>query len=389
MRFVLKTVDRYIARYFLLNFIILFAACTGLIIMMEMVGNMDELIKAVDERGGGWRELVLAVIDFYGPKIFLYYHYMVGLLPVGAAGFTLVAMIRNREMVALLASGVSLYRIALPVFVLGFMFSGVGMAINQELIMPQLAQKLGRKVRDIRTGQLHTFELQFVPDSRGRLFVSAGYDVKSRTLRRLSILEREKTEDLDQSDPTDDRYGQATHRIEATTATWSDHRNGWELTEGRRYPLEGNAGNRLEPMPQQPYEPIDLVQTDLTPRVVLLNQRARFRMFLSVRELGRLIANPPKVVDVSELQRIRHARFSQVVINLLVLAIGIPFFLVRAPRNMFLPAVQALGICLLAWGGAIVMTQAAPKGLAPAMAAWLPVIVYLPLAYYLMDSVET
>jgi lipopolysaccharide export system permease protein len=385
----LKILDRYIAKYFLLNFVILFAACAGLIIMMEMVGNVDELIQAVRGNGGGWQQIFAAVVDFYGPKIFLFYHYLVGLMPIGAAGFTLVAMVRNREMVALLASGVSLYRIAAPVFVLGFLFSGVGMAVNQQVVMPKMAHLLGRKVRDIRTGQIRVFELNFVPDSRGRLFVSSGYDVENRTLENLSIIVRKKTEDLDQADPTDDRYGHATYRIEATQAAWSDHRNGWVLTDGRRYALEGVVSDTLAPE-KAPFEVVEFLQTDLTPRVILLNQRARFRTFLSVGELGDLIENPPKVVDVRDLQRIRHGRFSQIVINLLVLAIGIPFFLVRAPCNMFLPVVKALGLCLLAWGGAIVMTQAAaPAGLAPALAAWLPVIVYLPLAYYLVDSVES
>ncbi|MDX1565861.1 MAG: LptF/LptG family permease [Phycisphaeraceae bacterium] len=381
--------DRYIARQFMVNFLILFVACIGLIILVEMMGNAGKVIESVGDRGGRWYEVAWAMVDFYGPKAILYYNYLVGIMPIGAAGFTLVRMVRQREIAALLSSGVSLHRIVAPIFVLGFVFSSVGMAINQEWVMPKIAHLLGRRTEDLRTGKVRDFELLFVPDSRGRLFTAGRFDPQGQTMDGLTILIREVAEDPDPADPTDDRYGRAVARIEARSARWSQRRHGWELVEGRRIRLKPATGGRSPPEQSKRIEPVDFLQTDLTPRVALMHYRARFRNFLSMGQLNDLIANPPKVVDVADLQRIRHARFSQLIINLLVMAIGIPFFMVRFPRNMFVPAIKALGLALGTWAFAIVMIQVGPGGLPPAMAAWLPVIVCLPLAYYMLDSVET
>jgi lipopolysaccharide export LptBFGC system permease protein LptF len=120
----------------------------------------------------------------------------------------------------------------------------------------------------------------------------------------------------------------------------------------------------------------------------MLNKRASFRSLLSLRQLSELIHNSG-AIDIAEMQRIRHSRFSMVVVNMLILIMGVPYFLLRAPSNMLAQSVKAAITCVGAWAGGFVMMQIAPGSLPPALVAWLPVVFYLPMAVYMMDTVET
>src|ERR1043165_8386447 len=102
----MSILDRYISRQFLFNFVTLFVVIGGLYVLLDLIVNFDEFVKAaqrtesqgVIERAG---ETAYKIWDFYWPSMFQLYNYMAGLLPVGAAGFTLAGLVRNRELVAM------------------------------------------------------------------------------------------------------------------------------------------------------------------------------------------------------------------------------------------------------------------------------------------------
>lgn len=384
--------DRYIVRQFLLNLAILFVVVMVLIILVELLGNFDEFVQAGQKSGGGFAGTLLAIFDFYWPQVFLYAQHLAGLVPAGAAAFTLMALYRNRELVALMAGGVSLHRVAMPLLAAGFGLSLLTLA-NQELVLPSLAERLARSRAEIKHGnRLRSFAVEFVPDNRGRLFAAARFDPNAKTLHGLTVLVRQP---LDRSG---DRYGRAIERISAASAAWNDKAGVWELTEGFTIPLQvqSAAGREGEAATLRPLTPVDRLETDLDPTALLMYNRARFRQLLSRSDLDELIRHPPRVVSVRQLQGIRHSRFSQVILNVVLLAVWIPFFLVRSPQNMFLRSVKAMGLGFACWGGSILMLQTSPDALpavlawlSPAALAWLPVAALIPLVCGLWTSVET
>ena len=108
-------IDRYIARRFLANFFILLVMLYVFAVSIDLILQLDEFVKAARETVGpdaGLLTLIAAligmVVDFHGPRIFQFYAYMVGLVSVGAMGFTFAQMHRARELVAMLSSGVQL-----------------------------------------------------------------------------------------------------------------------------------------------------------------------------------------------------------------------------------------------------------------------------------------
>ncbi|MBI1369467.1 MAG: LptF/LptG family permease [Planctomycetes bacterium] len=378
----MRTLDRYILRLFLMNLVILFAVMIGLIILLDLITNFDEFVQAAQRIEGGWWAhawgVMNAMVDFYGPILFLLFVYLVGLPPVGAAGFTLAALIRNRELVAMMAGGISLHRVALPILVVGFA-ANVLMVADQELVLPAMAQKLGRTRAEIKLGQIRQTPIRLMPDGNGSLFTAAKFDLEHNTLHQVSILRRQKIDDA--------RFGRATERISAAQAIWDDKNKGWQLENG--YGLMNDLGtdNRSPFAERKPVE-VNFIASDLDPISIMLNKRAEFRKLLSLRQLTELI-HSSGAVDVADLERIRHSRFSLPVINMLILMMGVPFFLVRAPANLLRQSIKAAVVCIGAWASGFIMLQIAPGALPPAAIAWMPVAMYLPMAFYRMDTVET
>ena len=86
-------------------------------------------------------------VGYYGPTVLLVYVFFNGLIVVGAMGFTLTSLQRTRELTAMIASGVSLYRVAAPLLITGLLLSALTLPV-QEFILPPLAPQAGaEKVR--------------------------------------------------------------------------------------------------------------------------------------------------------------------------------------------------------------------------------------------------
>jgi len=387
----MKILDRYIIRQFLVNYLVLLAVLMLLIIMLDLIFNLDEFVQVAErvEDAGAWSKfaaVVGAIFNFYWPKVFLFFIYAAGVLPIGAAGFTLAGMIRNRELTAMLAGGVSLYRVALPLLLVGCVLSCLTL-IDYELIVPRLREKLIVEHHHVKEGGIGPYRLQFVPDlgpdrngdglpDRSLLLNAAEFDADDQTMTRVSILER-------------NARGKATRRITAAQAIWNDERRGWELIDG--FAVTSADRNATGATPTDP-EPVDFIDSELGPTMVMLHRNARLRQLLSLGELGRLMESQSGVVTDemhAELQRIRHGRFSMILTNVLILAMGLPFFLVRGPANLLRQSVMAAPLCLGAWAGGFILMQMGGGLGPPAMTAWLSTLIYLPIALFMMDRIET
>ena len=380
----MKRIDRYITKMFLINYVILFVVVVGLIVLLDLISNFDEFLQYADRVESSFLGRTVrtlgAMVDFYGPLVFLLFAYLAGLLPVAAGGFTLAAMIRNRELLAMLASGIGMHRIVAPIFVIAFLTTLL-MVANQELVLPQFAQKLSRKRADIKYGGFRTFAVQFVPDGSGALFTAARFDPQSEMMHDVAILRRFRL--------GENRFGQAGERIVAQQATWDATRGGWELTNGFSVPRTVKAAEGEDTFAARRPRPVEFLASDLDPVTLLMRKRSRFRELMSIPQLREMIRKPQVAGSPADLSRLLHSRFSLPVFNILLLAIGLSFFLIREPDNLMAPAITSACLSVGTWAGAYIMLQISPGTLPPAAVAWMPVAINLPIAYYLMDRVET
>ena len=378
----MKTIDLYIIRQFLLNFIILLVVLVGMIIMIDMLIQMEKFVKEArritQEVGGGsvvWM-MLRTIADFYLPFIPLLYVFLSGLVAVAAMGFTFTAMSRSGELVALAASGISMYRVALPVLIIGAMLNSITL-INQEWVIPPLAPKLMRKHNHLQNETMKQFYLYLSPDDRGRLFTGLFVpDAKDPRFENLTVLVRNDK-------------GQTVERLSASQAFWDESRQGWELVGVNVIRWTGEEGGLEVPAStgQGAAQGVAFLDTSLSPDVLITKQRSFYARLLSMVDLREMMRNPN--VNYYDVLKIMHSRLSLLIMNVLILAMGLPFFLSREPVNILKQTVAAAGVCMGAWFVGIVILQIPAAQMNPVTTAWLPVAAYVILAAWLMTRIRT
>jgi lipopolysaccharide export LptBFGC system permease protein LptF len=375
--------DRHIIRRFLTNFVILFLLVYLLATSIDIILQVDEFMQAVDQSAGvdaGWferaRTLALIVVDFHGPRIFQLFAYLLGLSCVGAMGFTLAQMMRHGELVALLGAGMSLYRVAWPIIVAAFFLNGLHL-INSNIVLPMFASDLIRSHGEMAPQASGAFDVPFTADRNGALLHSPKFDRHKGVLDRPTIIER-----------GDD--GKATRRITAESAVWDEDRGEWILTNGQALvPSDDRAGEE-DPARRDLVRstPVERFATDLSPRVLVIRRYAEFAQMLSPAQIEELIATS-ETVDLNDLARIRYSRYAIILTNLLMLIIGLPFFLLRLPGPLLARSMLCAGASLTAMLGAFIGMEVNFDALSPAFSVFFPVVVLVPVALAAVTFIRT
>jgi len=356
--------DRYILVRFLANFATLFLLLYIFAVAIDVIVSLDDFVEAAQLKageGGGMLRLVVALIgvvaDFQLPRIFQFYAYLHGLVAIGAMGFTLAQMHRYRELVAVMASGVSLYRVAMP-FIAAVFGLSVLQILNQELILPRVAPLVLRENHQIGQHGMDTFKIRFTPDGKGSLWQAPSYNPTSHTLISPTILER-------------DELGRTTRRVTATEANWSEVDKAWVLTNGRA--ITRIVGEDQSPQPMLT-ENIGSYPTDLTPHVLMVRRFNQYATMLSLDQIGQML-DSPALQGRETLLRYRYSRFSAALVNVLVMVLALPTFLLREPANLLRQTVLCASLALPASLGAAIGMMVDMPGLPPAVGVFLPVII--------------
>ncbi len=372
----MRILDRYIIRQFLINYILLFLILTSLILLLNLIINFNEFLHACQDASllARLRCVLGVIIDYNWPAVFLYFSYLAGFLPIAAAGFTLANLIRRNELTAMLASGWSMRRIARPLLIAGCL-SNLLLLADQEIIIPRLADKLARTHADLSTGgQVKKYPIQLTADSSGALLHAGQFDYTSAALADVTIILR-------------DKGGRQTEQINAASAEWDQTRKGWKLIDASSIRLL-SLQEPSAPAGRQPRQ-VDFFASDLDPHTLLLKRRERYRNFLSQSQLAEL-AEKPQIIDTEQIHFTRHNRFAQVAINILVLPVGLFFFLLKSQANLLAQTVRMCGHIGTAWGLAFMLQKLALGSLtlSPAVAAWLPIALLLPIAAWYYSSFD-
>ncbi|MHC4990186.1 MAG: LptF/LptG family permease [Planctomycetota bacterium] len=362
-------IDRYIMQRFLATFFLLFALLFLFAAGVDLILNLDEFVQVLRRRHGEdtavmrqFTTLVGLMVDFQAPRLFLFFAYMHGLVGIGAMGFVLAQMHRHRELVALLASGVSMPRLAMP-FLAGMFCVSLIQLLNQEFVLHRVAPLLLRGHGEIGQRGLDEFPVRLVDDGAGNLFQSPAFNPGQGSMESLTVLER-------------DEVGRTTRRITAEVAVWDDRRSGWQLTEGRALRLPDPASSDMGPIVQ---EQMAFYESALDPRALTVKRYASFAAMLSLKQISAMLENPG-MTDTDALQRHRYARFATVGLNILVLFVALPSFLLREPASLMRQSLFCAGMALPAMmGGALGMMIQLP-GMSPLVSVFLPVIIMFPMA---------
>lgn len=377
--------DRHIAARFLANFILLFAILFIFAVAIDVILQLDDYTEAArahalratptlqePEAWRYWLAMVEGIIDFHGPRIAQFYAYLLGLVSVGAAGFTLAQMVRTRELVAILSSGTSLVRVGMIIVVVA---TGLNLLqlVNQELVLPRLAPLLVRPHSAILKGGLREFPVHLTRDGRGQLLWGRSLDPLSGRLTGFLLIER-------------DGNGAAIARTEATAATWNSHSARWDLEGGTRTTARVVSADGEE-ITRGETTAVEFALTDLSARALTIRQYEQFAQMLSLKQLREM--REEGGVGAGEISRLTYLRLGSILVNLLVLIAALPFFLLREPANLLRQAILCALFAVPGTLGSLVAMTATLPGLPPAVNVFLPAAILLPIAFGRFGTMRT
>jgi lipopolysaccharide export LptBFGC system permease protein LptF len=377
-----KILDRYVLTLFLKNYVISLTVLIGLYVIMDMVFNFDHLVSVQKSATATGLTSALSVmrdvVSYYFYQSFLIFVQLSGIIPVVAAAFTLLRLSRFGELTAFLAAGVPLLRVTVAIIFAAILLNALLIA-DQELLLPRMIPKLTRKHEEVHTAAVPYFPVRSMQVDQRALLVAARFwpasNDRPARLEEMDIIER------------DDQLRPVSHLF-AKTADWDGQ--AWRLTEGRR------VVGLLPTQHPSDEEAVDVYHGDVTPEEIALYHSSEFVELLSTRRINELIARPKSYGAVG-LYRVKHMRFTQPIMNVVLLLLAIPTVLTHDPKSLKSAASKCLTLTGLAMGSVFLGQQIAghPPGGAlwanawTALLAWVPIFIFAPISVWLLDRVKT
>jgi lipopolysaccharide export LptBFGC system permease protein LptF len=218
----------------------------------------------------------------------------------------------------------------------------------------------------------------FVRDGSGALLCAARFHPALKDLEDLLVLRR-------------DARGIIESVLEADRATWvppvvAGVNGRWRLVRARQITRTHTDHGGLGPLSSKIVSYPEYYACDLTPEAIQLRQSTGWIRFLSLRQLGELERRegPTRTAAI----RTKHARIAAPFVNIVLVLLGLPFFLSRSPATVLSDA----GKCMMASGTCYVssfVAQSLQTESSSAVPAWIPIFIFGTLAVVLFDRMRT
>jgi len=370
----MKLSDRYVLRLFFKVLVVCFTSITGLFIVIDAFGNLDEFMSYGETAQGG---VIGVLAEYYGARTLTFFDRTSALLALVASMFVVSWLQRTNEFTALMAAGVSRARIIRPL-ILAVLLVSVAAVMNREFLIPSFRAKLVRNAQNWMGDKSENPEPQF--DVQSEIMIGGGALVRSE--RKIEAANFRLFRPL----------GNWGRQLVAETATYlsaDGARPAGYLLENVEVP-EGLAerANALvdgEPVVLGPRDTAWLSENQVFV-VSHLNfeqfaNGSKWRSYASTWELITGLRNPSTNYGADARVSV-HARIVQPLLDMTLLFLGLPLVVTRESRSVFV----AGGLCLLIVTGFFVVVLAAhalgANSLLPssALAAWLPLFIFAPVA---------
>ena len=194
--------DRYVLRSLLVNYTIALAIMMSLYMVLDLFFNIDEFT----ESGEAATTIAGSIFSYYWAHAFLYFAQLSGVITLFACMVTLSRMRKANELTAVLSSGVSLHRLAVPIVAFGLVTSLLWY-IDTELCIPAVGHRLARNHEDAMGRRARG--VWFVKDRDAALLSAMEFVPAEGEMRQLLVLHR-------------DEHGAIVSVTEADRATWDE-----------------------------------------------------------------------------------------------------------------------------------------------------------------------
>ncbi len=358
-----NTFDRYVSREFFRYFALVLSA----LVVVYVLGLLVDVIpSAIENRIKG--KLVVNYVGNEMPQILFH------MLPLATLMATLInfaLLSKTSELIAAKAGGISMYRVSIPIVLIGFFVSLFCFGI-QEYLLPytnRRASELRDQIKD-RPVQTHNLlNRRWMLGQDERIYNYAYYDAQERLFSGLAVYE---------FDPN--RFS-LTQRFYAQTAAWDPTSASWTMRDGWLRHFNGQAGiERFDELGMRAMEPPDY-----------FTKERRQSSQMTYLELAEYIGELSQAgFDVVRLKVALHSKVSFPLAALVTLLIGVPFSFTPGKKG----ALYGIGIAIVVGLTYYITTRVfAFMGdsafLPPLMAAWAPNVLFGVAALYALFEVKT
>jgi len=355
--------DRYVGRFVLASYGAALAFMIFLVILIDGLLEGGDYLRETDRMSLGVGETMGLIARYYMLMVPFLFLWIAPFVTVIASMFAVTRMMSTNEVVPMLFSGRSMWRVLRPVLMVGCV-SGLAMAACWEFLIPRVADEL-HEVRSVlqsddRPVTTVLLRSKLRPDV---LLFATDYDHRTASMAGVIFYSRG-------SGPGDDVV------VEADRAFWNDENGVWILENGQR-----RARRVARPVRLYPGE-------DLTPDALFQASRtSKQSEELSYSDLISLRQLKPNRPDY-KLQFHRH--ITAPLANLVLLLLALPFAIHFERGRKLERVVYSIGIC-----GAYLVLDLACVSLGmretvdPVVAAWVPVILFGSLGAVMFGSLRT
>jgi lipopolysaccharide export system permease protein len=364
-------IDRYLLFQFFKTFLFTFLSLLGLYIIIECTTNMDEFVRCGDKSGG----ILLLMGKFYGYRAFAFFDRTSGVLTLVSVMFTIAWIQRHNELVALMAAGVSRIRVVKPLIIAAAAICFLA-AINREVMLPRFREELTRKPQDL-IGD-HGQDLKRVYDSQTMILISGLHTFADR--KRIEEPNFLLPETLWQ-------YGKQINAKEAFYLPEEEgkHPGGYlfnDVVEPKKIESKSSLLLAGKPVLITPLDRPEWLKSNQCFVVSGLSfeQLVGSVEYSSVRQLIAGLHNP-SIEYGADVRRTIHSRFVQPFLDVTLLFLAMPLVLRRESRKVVLAIGICMGVTTIFMLSAIGFQWLGDTGLInPALSAWAPLMVFVPIA---------
>jgi LPS export ABC transporter permease LptG len=280
---------------------------------------------------------------------------------------TLAVLAKNNEVIACKASGISLYRLVLPLILAGALIAG-GMFLLDDTFLPYANQRQDALRNQIKGRPAQTYyqpARQWIFGEGNRIYNYEVFDPDHQLFGGLNVFEL---------DP--DTF-HIRRRIYATRATWEPTENTWALAGGWVRDFEGGQVKRYAP-----FKVTSLPELTEPPSYFRREVRQSYQM--NWRQLGRYIKSLQQAgFDTSRLSVQWQKKFAFPLIAAIIVFLGAPFAFLVGTRGAVGGLALAVAIGVVYWATAALFEAMGSAGqLPPLLAGWAPDAIFGFLAVY-------
>ncbi len=358
-------IDLYVLRTFFSYFVLLLA---GFILLFDAFTLFDLLDDISRHHTSVW-----IVANYFRFLVPLMVYQLVPLAALVSTLVTLGILSKNNEITAFKASGISLYRLVLPLLLAGAVLAG-GLFLLDDTYLPYANQRQDALRNQIKGRPAQTYfqpAHQWILGENNKVFNYQLFDSDHNLFGGLNVFE------------LDPESFQIRRRVFATRAEWAPSLNTWVLEGG----WVRDFNNRK--VTYTPFQVINLSELNERPSYFKREVRQYYQM--NWKQLQKYIEGLQNAgFDTARLSVQWHKKFAFPLIVPIIIFLGIPFAFLVGTRGAVGGLALAIGIGIVYWATAALFEAMGGVGQLPSfLAGWAPDAIFGFLGAYFYLKMPT